>query len=236
MASEIVTDESLMQMTTLHLRTLLEQKLITAEQHRGLRSRRRRLQNRKYARKCAKKKQTEVARLTEKTEEETSEIKSLRDQLQRVNMSIDKIERQFTMVSDVRLAAERGAPFQPLRMVTRDGAEAGFAYLASQGNVTDNTLLLSKSEIALSEISRDDLHPLSGTCQRPPMKIDKWDGERSVGYGRCAMSGIPLMSSGRQVDEAWHPVSKRYGHFPSTPLVSPAGGGMHSYRNGTLED
>lgn len=69
------TDEELVQMTTIQLRSLLEQRVITSEQHREFRSRRRRLQNRKYARRCAKKKQTEVAELATATKTESSAIK-----------------------------------------------------------------------------------------------------------------------------------------------------------------
>ncbi|VDN09238.1 unnamed protein product [Dibothriocephalus latus] len=69
------TDEELVHMTTVQLRNLLEQHIISPEQHHEFRSRRRRLQNRKYARRCAKKKQTEVAELTYATQNESSAIK-----------------------------------------------------------------------------------------------------------------------------------------------------------------
>lgn len=69
------TDEELILMTTIQLRNLLEQRIISQEQHRELRSRRRRLQNRKYARRCAKKKQTEVAELADAAKKESYIIK-----------------------------------------------------------------------------------------------------------------------------------------------------------------
>ena len=75
MALKYPTDEELVQMTTAQLKSLLEQKVISQSQHQELRMRRRRLQNRKYARRCAKKKQTEVAELTEATKKEFSAIR-----------------------------------------------------------------------------------------------------------------------------------------------------------------
>lgn len=75
MATDYPTDDELILMTTIQLRNLLEQRVISQEQHRELRSRRRRLQNRKYARRCAKKKQTEVAELAAAAKNESSIIK-----------------------------------------------------------------------------------------------------------------------------------------------------------------
>lgn len=75
MAQKYPTDEELVQMTTMQLRSLLEQHIISQEQHRELRTRRRRLQNRKYARRCAKKKQTEVAELAAAAKKESSAIR-----------------------------------------------------------------------------------------------------------------------------------------------------------------
>lgn len=69
-----VTDDELVRMSTSELRLLLAKRQLTPEEHRQLRSRRRRLQNRKYARKCAHKKLTEVENLTTEVEEETTEL------------------------------------------------------------------------------------------------------------------------------------------------------------------
>ncbi|THD19638.1 Basic leucine zipper (BZIP) transcription [Fasciola hepatica] len=69
-----VSDDELIKMSTSELRLLLTKRQVTAEEHRQLRSRRRRLQNRKYARRCAHKKLTEVENLTSEVEEETTEL------------------------------------------------------------------------------------------------------------------------------------------------------------------
>ncbi|VDO98491.1 unnamed protein product [Schistosoma curassoni] len=69
-----LTDDELVDMTTADLRLLLEKKRLTIEEHKELRSRRRRLQNRKYARKCASKKQSEVENLATQVKEEVVEI------------------------------------------------------------------------------------------------------------------------------------------------------------------
>ncbi|KAM3180041.1 hypothetical protein ACTXT7_017083, partial [Hymenolepis weldensis] len=74
MALTYPTDEELVQMTTVQLRNLLDQNIITPDQHQELRVRRRRLQNRKYARRCAKKKQNEVANLEAETQAEWERI------------------------------------------------------------------------------------------------------------------------------------------------------------------
>ena len=68
------SDDKLVKMTTSELRLLLEHNRVSPEQHRELRIRRRRLQNRKYARRCARKKQTEVNKLTLEVEEEVTEV------------------------------------------------------------------------------------------------------------------------------------------------------------------
>ncbi|TNN08058.1 Basic-leucine zipper (BZIP) transcription factor, domain-containing protein isoform 2 [Schistosoma japonicum] len=71
-----LTDDELLDMTTVDLRLLLEQKRLTVEEHKELRNRRRRLQNRRYARKCASKKQSEVEKLATEVEEEVVEIQN----------------------------------------------------------------------------------------------------------------------------------------------------------------
>ncbi|VDQ02443.1 unnamed protein product [Trichobilharzia regenti] len=70
-----LTDDELVNMTTSDLRLLLDRNRVTAEEHKELRNRRRRLQNRRYARKCASKKQSEVERLTTEVQEEVVEIR-----------------------------------------------------------------------------------------------------------------------------------------------------------------
>lgn len=74
MALKYPTDDELVQMSTVQLRNLLEQNIINPDQHHELRVRRRRLQNRRYARRCAKKKQTEVANLEAETQLEWESI------------------------------------------------------------------------------------------------------------------------------------------------------------------
>ncbi|KAL7058764.1 hypothetical protein AAHC03_013097 [Spirometra sp. Aus1] len=121
------TDEELVHMTTVQLRNLLEQHIISPEQHHEFRSRRRRLQNRKYARRCAKKKQTEVAELTYATQNESSAIKLLRQQLLSLNMSIDRIERQIQHLTKIKNEESLASSPHSLRMLSADGAELGYA-------------------------------------------------------------------------------------------------------------
>ncbi|KAL5968119.1 Transcription factor MafG [Taenia solium] len=129
MAQKYPTDEELVQMTTMQLRSLLEQHIISQEQHRELRTRRRRLQNRKYARRCAKKKQTEVAELAAAAKKESSAIRSLRQQLSRLNTSVDRLDRQIDSLAKLRISMTE-APFS-LRMVAPDGTELGLAHFNS---------------------------------------------------------------------------------------------------------
>ncbi|VDM16765.1 unnamed protein product [Hydatigera taeniaeformis] len=129
MAHKCPTDEELVQMTTMQLRSLLEQHVISQEQHRELRTRRRRLQNRKYARRCAKKKQTEVAELAAAAKKESSAIRSLRHQLSRLNTSVDRLDRQIDSLAKLRISMTE-TPFS-LRMVASDGTELGLAHFNS---------------------------------------------------------------------------------------------------------
>ncbi|CAL8102442.1 unnamed protein product [Calicophoron daubneyi] len=130
-----IGDEELVKMSTSELRVLLEKRLVTPEEHRELRCRRRRLQNRKYARKCARKKLTEVEKLTTEVEEETTELQALRRQLNRINLSTQRMQQQMSKLAQFRQTVENvvretdANPFTPIRMLSADGKPAGTAHL-----------------------------------------------------------------------------------------------------------
>ncbi|VDP21475.1 unnamed protein product [Echinostoma caproni] len=127
-----VTDDELIRMSTSELRLLLTKRQVTAEEHRQLRSRRRRLQNRKYARRCAHKKLTEVENLTSEVEEETSELQALRRQLLRINLTTQRLQHQATGLARFRLSLQSEDEKQPttqaVRMLLANGKTIGFAH------------------------------------------------------------------------------------------------------------
>ncbi|EUB64052.1 hypothetical protein EGR_01180 [Echinococcus granulosus] len=164
MAQEYPTDEELVQMTTMQLRSLLEQHAISQEQHRELRTRRRRLQNRKYARRCAKKKQTEVAELAAAAKKESSAIRSLRQQLSRLNTSVDRLDRQIDSLAKLRISMTE-TPFS-LRMVALDGTELGLAHFNSH----HLPLLSYKGDESVSSTSASHLIPRMCFKTKPSMQ------------------------------------------------------------------
>ncbi|VDL61977.1 unnamed protein product [Hymenolepis diminuta] len=129
MALTYPTDEELVQMTTGQLRNLLDQNIITLDQHQELRMRRRRLQNRKYARRCAKKKQNEVANLEAKTQAEWERIQSLKLQLSRLIVSSNRLDDHMAKLR--ALKARMKDPNFCIPMVSSDGTRLGTARLNS---------------------------------------------------------------------------------------------------------
>ncbi|VDO04042.1 unnamed protein product [Rodentolepis nana] len=127
MALTYPTDEELVQMTTVQLRNLLDQNIITPDQHQELRVRRRRLQNRKYARRCAKKKQNEVANLEAETQAEWERIQSLKLQLSRLTVSSNRLDDHLAKLSSLK--ARMGDPNFSIPMVSSNGARLGSARL-----------------------------------------------------------------------------------------------------------
>ncbi|CAH8867836.1 unnamed protein product [Trichobilharzia szidati] len=128
-----LTDDELVNMTTSDLRLLLEQNRVTAEEHKELRNRRRRLQNRRYARKCASKKQSEVDRLTTEVQEEVVEIRALRDQLSRTNLATKQIEHQLRRILEFKENCLQGEDkefqLKTIRMLHPNGQSVGLAYV-----------------------------------------------------------------------------------------------------------
>ncbi|TPP62640.1 Basic leucine zipper bZIP transcription [Fasciola gigantica] len=127
-----VSDDELIKMSTSELRLLLTKRQVTAEEHRQLRSRRRRLQNRKYARRCAHKKLTEVENLTSEVEEETTELQALRRQLLRINLTTQRLQHQATGLARFRLGLQSEDSSSPsaqtIRMLLSNGKTIGFAH------------------------------------------------------------------------------------------------------------
>ncbi|KAK4475622.1 hypothetical protein MN116_000894 [Schistosoma mekongi] len=128
-----LTDDELLNMTTVDLRMLLEQKRLTIEEHKELRNRRRRLQNRRYARKCASKKQSEVEKLATEVEEEVVEIQALRSQLSRTNLATKQIEHQLRRILEFKNNCfnneSNGFQMKAIRMLHSNGQPAGLAYV-----------------------------------------------------------------------------------------------------------
>ncbi|TNN08059.1 Basic-leucine zipper (BZIP) transcription factor, domain-containing protein isoform 1 [Schistosoma japonicum] len=128
-----LTDDELLDMTTVDLRLLLEQKRLTVEEHKELRNRRRRLQNRRYARKCASKKQSEVEKLATEVEEEVVEIQALRSQLSRTNLATKHIEHQLRRILEFKNNCfnndSNGFQMKTIRMLHSNGQPAGLAYV-----------------------------------------------------------------------------------------------------------
>ncbi|VDD79095.1 unnamed protein product [Mesocestoides corti] len=148
MPANYPSDEELVQMTTIQLRNLLEKQVISQEQHRELRTRRRRLQNRKYARRCAKKKQTE----------------SLRQQLSRLTTSVDRIDRQIENLAKLRISMSE-APFS-LRMLASDGTELGLAHFICRGTAASMSLF-GEGESPRRSASRGFCSPQSPSPRTP---------------------------------------------------------------------
>uniref|UniRef100_A0A5K3EET0 BZIP domain-containing protein n=1 Tax=Mesocestoides corti TaxID=53468 RepID=A0A5K3EET0_MESCO len=164
MPANYPSDEELVQMTTIQLRNLLEKQVISQEQHRELRTRRRRLQNRKYARRCAKKKQTEVAELAAAAKKESSAIRSLRQQLSRLTTSVDRIDRQIENLAKLRISMSE-APFS-LRMLASDGTELGLAHFICRGTAASMSLF-GEGESPRRSASRGFCSPQSPSPRTP---------------------------------------------------------------------
>ncbi|GAA57186.1 hypothetical protein CLF_112303 [Clonorchis sinensis] len=131
-----LSDEELVHMSTSELRSLLLRRQVTAEEHKQLRNRRRRLQNRKYARKCALKKLTEVENLASEVKEESAELQALRHQLNRLSIVTRRIQHQEATLANFRrklesdLCGRSASVSTPVRMLLSDGTEAGVAHPA----------------------------------------------------------------------------------------------------------
>ncbi|KAA0195036.1 Basic-leucine zipper (BZIP) transcription factor domain-containing protein [Fasciolopsis buskii] len=166
-----VTDDELVRMSTSELRLLLAKRQLTPEEHRQLRSRRRRLQNRKYARKCAHKKLTEVENLTTEVEEETTELQALRRQLFRINLTTQRLQHQATELARFRLSLQSQNSANPnartIRMLLSDGITVGFAQpVACPPQPVCSALLRAPAASSVSigpttQTCRDNVRPIS---------------------------------------------------------------------------
>lgn len=166
-----VTDDELVRMSTSELRLLLVKRQLTPEEHRQLRSRRRRLQNRKYARKCAHKKLAEVENLTTEVEEETTELQTLRRQLFRINLTTQRLQHHATELARFRLSLQSQNSANPtartIRMLLSDGKTVGFAKPAAcpPHTVCSKSLCApSASEVSIGRATqpcRDNVRPIS---------------------------------------------------------------------------
>ncbi|KAA3676739.1 uncharacterized protein DEA37_0014837, partial [Paragonimus westermani] len=130
-----ITDDELVSMSTSDLRSMLQKHLVTTEEHRQLRNRRRRLQNRKYARKCALKKLTEVENLVTEVKEETVELQTLRRQLSRISLATRRIQHQEAILANfchqLQSTSDQkhvlSVPISSVRMLFANGQPAGIA-------------------------------------------------------------------------------------------------------------
>ncbi|KAL3320411.1 hypothetical protein Ciccas_000917 [Cichlidogyrus casuarinus] len=134
-----LTELDLIKCTTQDLKKLLDDGQITMSEHHEYRRQRRRLQNRKYARKCAQKKQEEIFGLSERVKQEVDEVDSLRDQLEKMVCSTDRVARQIRMVRELLKEPLKGQEEQrsPLttkhiRILSETGAALGSAYIVPQ--------------------------------------------------------------------------------------------------------
>ncbi|CAH8665059.1 unnamed protein product [Dicrocoelium dendriticum] len=143
----LISDEELVQMSISDLRCMLEKHQVTQEEHRELRTRRRRLQNRKYARKCALKKMTEVEHLAAEVKGETTELQVLRRQLDRLSLATLRIQHQESLLAKFRqrlqLAIDSNCDssaecVHSVRMLRSDGTSCGTAHLCRTAPTTSS--------------------------------------------------------------------------------------------------
>ncbi|VDL99918.1 unnamed protein product [Schistocephalus solidus] len=235
------TDEELVHMTTVQLRNLLEQHIISPEQHHEFRSRRRRLQNRKYARRCAKKKQTEVAELTYATQNESSAIKLLRQQLLSLNMSIDRLERQIQHLAKIKNEESLASLPHSLRMLSADGVELGYALVVGNRAAKvepketkpvsvvklSRTLLLPSHSTEGSELTDNTDIPTNSPGQLGrPMTPPGCTNHLGQAPSQQSASACFSLSAGRQPTDIRR-TAPALSMLKRTPLlVSPAGGGL----------
>ncbi|KAF5402268.1 BZIP Maf transcription factor [Paragonimus heterotremus] len=223
-----ITDDELVCMSTSDLRAMLQKHLVTTEEHRQLRNRRRRLQNRKYARKCALKKLTEVENLVTEVKEETVELQTLRRQLNRISLATRRIQHQEAILANfchqLQSSSDQkhmlSAPISSVRMLFANGQPAGIA----------QPIRLSAPPTATSSpacrISRDDSPESIST--NSPHWVSVQAKLNSMPMQLAAGPGMP--SSTSSFYSAWPPTTATQ-LDPRLPLhlVRPVGCGLATY-------
>lgn len=226
-----ITDDDLVRMSTSDLRAMLEKHLVTPEEHRQLRNRRRRLQNRKYARKCALKKLTEVENLVTEVKEETIELQTLRRQLNRLSLATRQIQHQESILADfchrLQFTTDSQNSLPSVRMLFSNGKPAGIAqparFSAPPTTFSSPTCRMSReTNLADSAYSnRPHWASVQAKLNSMPMQL-------------AAGPGMP--SSTSSLYSAWPPTTATQ-LDPRLPLhlVRPVGCGLATYGHGMPE-
>ncbi|CAH8593099.1 unnamed protein product [Schistosoma turkestanicum] len=246
MTSLNLTDDELVNMTTVDLRLLLEKQRLSIEEHKELRNRRRRLQNRKYARKCASKKQSEVENLAAQVKEEVDEIQTLRTQLSRTNLATKQLEYQLRRITEFKekcLNSEsNGFQMKTVRMLDSNGQPAGLAYI----NLTSSCNFSSPND-------HEAIYPIDNHCDMKEIATCSKYNSLSSGSSKykfsqeehspniyphqtpmvshlCSGLGFPGTTSHVPCNPPYH-----FKNHLQMRLVRPVGGGFGSHGRGVSE-
>ncbi|CAH8633747.1 unnamed protein product [Schistosoma curassoni] len=243
-----LTDDELVDMTTADLRLLLEKKRLTIEEHKELRSRRRRLQNRKYARKCASKKQSEVENLATQVKEEVVEIQALRTQLSRTNLATKHLEHQLRRIMEFKEKClnneSNGFQIKTVRMLNSNGQPTGFAYINStfssnfMGPKIHEVVHPTDKNCDVIEIATcSKYNPLSSGSRKYKFSLEEHPSNvypRQTPTVSQFSSGLGFPGTGSPVRFSCNPPCHFKNHLQMR-LVRPVGGGFASHGRGMSE-